>query len=121
MIDVSDAFDDDTTVAAILQTQIAGTWDLDNQWVAGGLSEPVPIRVTPFPAGNVAAAAYGEELKAEFFGERTPEFKRFLSPTEMPINSVITYRGMSFKVIRVGDYKAGGYWEVVGARLLEQT
>lgn len=121
MIDVSDAFDDDTTVQATLELQIAGSWDADNQWVVGGLSAPVRISVTPFPAGNVAAAAYGEELKAEFFGERTPEFKRFLSPTEMPINSIITYNNYSFKVIRVGDYKAGGYWEVVGARVLEQT
>lgn len=121
MIDVSEAFDDDTTVQATLQLQIAGAWDADNQWVQGGYGAPTNISVTPFPAGNVAAAAYGEELKAEFFGERTPEFKRFLSTTKMPINSRISYRNYSFKVIRVGDYKAGGYFEVVGARLLEQT
>lgn len=121
MISVREAFHPDTTVWATLSTMVAGTWDSDNQWVKGGYSPEVKFRVTPFPAGNVSDAVFGEALKAEFYGERQPEFKRFFSRTEMPMNSRITYRLGTFKVIRIGDYKAGGYFEVLASKLLEQT
>lgn len=121
MISVRDAFHPDTTVWATIETFVDGSWDEDNQWTQGSYTDPKKFRVTPFPAGNVADSVFGETLKAEFYGERSPEFKRFFSKTEMPINTRITYREGIFKVIRLGDYKAGGYWEVLAAKILEQT
>lgn len=121
MISVRQAFHPHTTVSCDLELFLNGVWDEDNQWVAGGYQPPVKIRATPLPAGNVSDSVFGEALKAEMYGERKPEFKRFFSRTEMPMNSRITYRGGTFKVIRIGDYKAGGYFEVLGAKILEQT
>ena len=121
MISVKEAFHPDTTVTATMSLFVDGSWDENNQWIAGGFGLPIKFKVTPFPAGNVADSVFGETLKAEFYGERKPEFKRFFSRKDMPINSNITYRDGTFKVIRLGDYKAGGYFEVLAAKLLEQT
>lgn len=121
MISVRQAFHPHTTVKCKLAIFLEGAWDVDNQWVVGGYATEVTISATPLPAGNVSDLVFGEALKAEFYGERKPEFKRFFSKTEMPMKSRITYRGGTFKVIRIGDYKAGGYFEVLGAKILEQT
>lgn len=115
MIDVSDAFDSDTCVFVTLYPVLSGYWDADNQWVQDGLGAPIQIIATPIPSGDLGSSSFGEGLQAQKQGERTPAFMKFRSPTDIPLNSVIEYQGIKYKILRYGELRAGGYTLAVGA------
>ena len=113
MINVSDALGGETTTAGKLYMMAAGYWDDDNQWIEGGYTPPLSIRLTPLPVKD-RESTHGERLKADPYGERTPAYFSLYSKVRMPINSIVTVYDQTFKVTDEGNYSAGGYWTSAG-------
>lgn len=118
MISLRRAFTSLTTTKAVLQLISAGHWNDNNQWIPGGASSSIPIQITPLPAGDKSDSTFGEALQARQELERKPVHMKFLSRTEMPINSILQFRGGNYKIIRYGDYASSGFHSVIGIRLL---
>ena len=114
-------FDGDTSVLVTFYPSITGYWDADNQWVEDALGAAQEITCTPIPCGDLGSASFGEALQAQKQGERVPSFMKFRSPTDIPLKSVIEYRGLKYKILRYGEFRAGGYTLAVGATLFEEV
>ena len=119
MISVREAFSYETTAKVVIHLLLEGSWDDDNQWIKGGYGVGKPIRATMLPTGEKYSGTQGHVVKATNTGERYPATMKFRSTTEMPINAVIVYRGINYKITKRGDYQAGGYWSAVG-QLIER-
>ena len=114
MISLRDAFGTDTTARVLLYILVAGSWDGENQWVEGGYAAGVPFRASMLPTSDKHSGTHGQTLKPTKAGERYPATMKFRSRTEMPINAIIVYNGINYKVTKKGDYNASGYWSAVG-------
>jgi hypothetical protein len=113
MINVRRALNRYTTTSVLLQTYSAGSYDNDNIWTKGALSAPVSIQATPRPYGDRDSGTFGERLEASDVGERQPGFMLFHTKVFMGINAIVTVYGQVYKVIRKGNYEAGGYYNWV--------
>ncbi len=121
MISVRRAFTGHTTTEVIFQREVAGSYDLNNNWVAGGFSPPVPIHVTPLPYGNREDGILGDQLVPSKTGERIPSYMQVHSPEEIEINAYLTIYGDVYKVIRKGNYMDAGYWSTLCERKDKST
>lgn len=118
MINVSRAICSKTATRVTLRRLLAGTRDEDNFFVAGGYDIGRRILATPVPIGDRDDGVYGEQLKSLNEGERTPKLMQFtLRASKVPvkIKDIIDYKDVAYKIFQVGDYEAGGYYQVQGA------
>ena len=114
MINLRGAFGAQTTTTVKVHLEIVGYYDDNNRWVPSGYGRGIPIICTPLPLGDQDHGTYGESLKAEEIGERTPAGMKFSSPFRLPINAVLSHNGQQYKITREGDYSAAGFWAAVG-------
>lgn len=117
MISVRRAFTGYTTTAIWFQREIAGSYDQDNNWIAGGFTDSVTIYATPLPFGNREDGVLGDQLQPTISGERIPSYFNITCPQELPINSYLTFYGQTYKVIRDAKYNDAGYWSTLGERV----
>lgn len=121
MISVRRAFNRHTTTEVLHSIRVAGTWDINNQWVEGTLNAPTKILATPIPQGDKDAGVFGEQMQAHKIGEREPSFMKFHSRVKIEVNELLTVYNTTYKVIRVGNYDAAGFRSVVGAKIFDVT
>lgn len=114
MISLADAFGAETTTMAGLKFVIPGYWNADNQWVAGGHTPPIQIPATIVPVGDYSESTHGQAIKADPTGERYPASVKIKSRWQIPINSIVEFHGIDYKITRVGDYLAADFWACVG-------
>lgn len=117
MISVRKAFTVHTTLSGTLRTHEEGHWNEHNEWVDGVLSNPISIRVTATPIGDSDSGVYGETLQSLPEGERTANFMKLTSRTQMPINSIVRVYDTDFKVVKLGQYSDSGYNTCTGERM----
>ena len=117
MINVRRAINRYTSARVLYQDISGGAYDEDNLWVEGTIGLPVPIMATPRPYGDRDSGTYGEKLSPTSMGERSPSYMLFHVKRELAINSFITVYGSTYKIVRRGNYSAGGYSDWVGEKL----
>lgn len=114
MISLADAFGAETTTQVGLKFVIPGHWNDDNQWEAGGHTPAITIPATIVPIGDYSESTHGQAIKADPTGERYPAGMKIKSRWQIPLNSIVEYHGIDYKITRVGDYLAADYWACVG-------
>lgn len=115
VINVSEALDSDTSEIVTVIRKAVGAY-IDGIYVEGSLStfrticsvqQPTPKELLNLPEG-----------------ERDKDIRKFISKRPIRATSdrdgttsdIISYKGLTFKVIQAGDWNAYGYTECYGAR-----
>lgn len=121
MISMHDAFTGDTTIPVRYFKSLSGYYDEDNHWVDEGFEDPVIIHATPIPYGDRQAGISGTELKAKTTGERQPAFMKFTTTFELELNDRVESYGLTYKIMKKGDYTGAGFYKCIGTTILEDT
>ena len=117
MISVRRAFNRNTTTKVLMCSPIGGYWDADNQWVKNATGPATAIYATPIPHGDRDEGVFGEQLKANPELERQPGFMKFHSPTNMPINSLLSVYETTYFVTQYANYSAAGFYMVIASKV----
>jgi len=116
VINVSEALDSDTAeIITVERGDNTGAY-VDGIYVFGPK--------TTFKTVSSVQAATDEELQALSSGERNKDIRKFISKSllrtgqdrENGIADIAIFKGMRFKIIKLGDWSSYGYSTAFGAR-----
>ncbi|MGL4483429.1 MAG: hypothetical protein ACRCUS_00610 [Anaerovoracaceae bacterium] len=117
MIKMRRAFNRHTTTTCYLQLSGEGFWDDNNEWVEGVATPPQPFMATATPVGMNSVDSFGTTLEARPEGERSSTYLQFTSKMQMPMKAIIFYKEFKFKIVRVAEYSAAGFYSVIAENI----